>query len=76
MSSGLHTLPVKLLSEVQSLNLSRVNLMHLLESVIGKTGLLGRGGLFWDWSGLVKVTEVFPEDPLLLRKFWFSLTLH
>lgn len=76
MSSGLHTRSVKLLREVQSLNLSRVNLVHLLESVIGKTGLLGGGGLFWDRSGLVKATEVFPEDPLGLRKFWFSLTLH
>lgn len=72
MSWGLHTLSVKLLLAVQSLNLSRVNLVHLLESVLGKTGLLGG-----ELSGLVKLRELlfvhgtFLEDPLLL-----SLTLH
>lgn len=50
--------------------LSRVSLVHLLESVLGKTGLLGRGGMFWEQSGpdkpreLSSVCRMFPEHPL------------
>lgn len=43
MSSGLHTLSVKLLLEVQSISLFCFNVVHFLESVLGKTGLLGGG---------------------------------
>lgn len=81
MSSGLCRLSVQLLWEVQSLNLECVDLVQLFKSVLGKTGLLGGGGLFWDLSGLVKLRELLLvcvqllEELLALRRFWFSLTL-
>lgn len=73
-------LSVKLVQGVRSLNSSRVNLVHLLESILLKTGLLGGGGPFWDLSGLGKSTELlfvhgmFLGDSLRLSGFWLSLT--
>lgn len=51
--------------------------MHSLESVLGKTGLLGVGELFWERSGLVKPRELlFVHGMFLKDAFLLSDTLH
>lgn len=61
---------------------SCVKFVHLLKSDLGKTGLLGGSGLFWERSGLGTLRELsfvdamFLEDPVVLGRFWISLTLH
>lgn len=78
MFLGLHTLSVKLLLEVQSLLLFCVKAVHFLESVLGKTGLLGGGGqLFGVQSGLVEWRELLFVHKLFFRNlFVLSRTLH